>query len=241
VLSEYLYSRITLQPGTYKIGLKCGNIAQGRYVFVDVVKFPSVAPPPDTMAPEIQITQGPAEGSVSSEGRFFISSNEPVQFYYDIREATYTGQPTYQVLGNPNSTEVDIAFNLSNAESKEMVLYIKAVDAAGNATEIQRRWTVARTTPVVVASSDPTGHGGAPVRSQELIQSFTPAQDTLLHGLDLSLCRTGTETVTTSVQVTLYERRSTRSVQQLARPREVEWTATGGCSSPDVRDGRACG
>ena len=69
-------------------------------------------------------------------------SNEPVQFYYDIREATYTGPLTYSTLGNPNSTEVDIGLTLSNADGKEMVLYIRAIDAAGNATEIQRRWTV---------------------------------------------------------------------------------------------------
>jgi hypothetical protein len=36
------------------------------------------------------------------------------------------------------------------------------------------------------------------------------------------------------VQVTLYERTSTGSVQQIAGPRGVEWTATGECSSPDV-------
>ncbi len=55
VLSDYLYSGITLQLGTYKIGLKGGNIAQGRNVFVDVVSFPAVAPPADTTAPETTV------------------------------------------------------------------------------------------------------------------------------------------------------------------------------------------
>ena len=44
MFSEYLYSGITLQPGTYKIGLKGGDIGQGRNVFVDVVSFPAVEP-----------------------------------------------------------------------------------------------------------------------------------------------------------------------------------------------------
>ena len=44
-LSDYLYSGITLQRGTYTIGLKGGDLAQGRYVFVDVVRFPAVTSP----------------------------------------------------------------------------------------------------------------------------------------------------------------------------------------------------
>jgi Tol biopolymer transport system component len=44
-LADYLYSGITLQPGTYTIGLKGGDLAQGRNVYVDVVSFPSVVPP----------------------------------------------------------------------------------------------------------------------------------------------------------------------------------------------------
>ena len=46
-LADYNYPAVTLQPGTYTIGLKGCNIAQGRNVFVDVVSFPAVAPPPD--------------------------------------------------------------------------------------------------------------------------------------------------------------------------------------------------
>jgi VCBS repeat-containing protein len=46
VLSDYLYAGITLQPGTYTLGLKGGDLAQGRYVFVDVLKFPAVNDPP---------------------------------------------------------------------------------------------------------------------------------------------------------------------------------------------------
>jgi hypothetical protein len=45
-LADYNYPAVTLQPGTYTIGLKGGNLAPGRNVFVDVVTFPVVAPPP---------------------------------------------------------------------------------------------------------------------------------------------------------------------------------------------------
>jgi uncharacterized delta-60 repeat protein len=41
-LDDYVgYGGVTLQPGTYTIGLKAGNVAQGRNVFVDVVSFPA--------------------------------------------------------------------------------------------------------------------------------------------------------------------------------------------------------
>src|SRR5215207_10039779 len=75
----------------------CKNGGYAKYGFKNqgqCIKAVNHATPADTTPPEIQITQGPAEGSVSSEQRFVISSNEPVQFYYDMREATYTGQPT---------------------------------------------------------------------------------------------------------------------------------------------------
>jgi VCBS repeat-containing protein len=45
VLSDYLYPGIILEPGTYTIGLKGGDLAEGRYVFVDVVRFPAVTSP----------------------------------------------------------------------------------------------------------------------------------------------------------------------------------------------------
>jgi Bacterial cadherin-like domain len=52
VLSDYLYPGITLEPGTYTIGLKGGDLAQGRYVFVDVVRFPAVTSPNGTPVAE---------------------------------------------------------------------------------------------------------------------------------------------------------------------------------------------
>ena len=45
-LADYNYPAVTLQPGTHTIGLKGGSLAPGRNVFVDVVTFPVVAPPP---------------------------------------------------------------------------------------------------------------------------------------------------------------------------------------------------
>jgi Bacterial Ig-like domain len=119
---------------------------------------------------------------VSNEGQFFISSNEPVQFYYDIREATYTGQPTYSTLGNPNSTEVDIGLTLSNADGKEMVLYIKAVDAAGNTTEIQRRWTVDITGPTVQFTGGPSE--GEVLTNNDVTFSWTASDPAPGSGVD---------------------------------------------------------
>jgi Tol biopolymer transport system component len=46
-LADYSYNQAELQPGTYTIELKAGDVAMGRNVFVDVVKFPSMGPPPD--------------------------------------------------------------------------------------------------------------------------------------------------------------------------------------------------
>jgi WD40-like Beta Propeller Repeat len=43
-LAHYIYAEATLEPGTYTIGLKGGDLAQGRNVFVDVVSFPSQGP-----------------------------------------------------------------------------------------------------------------------------------------------------------------------------------------------------
>jgi large repetitive protein len=54
VLSDYRYSGITLQSGTYTIGLKGGDLAEGRYVFVDVVSFPAVTP--NDTAPAVSST-----------------------------------------------------------------------------------------------------------------------------------------------------------------------------------------
>jgi hypothetical protein len=163
----------------------CKNGGYAKYGFKnrgECIKAVNHATPADTTAPEIQITDGPAEGSVSNEGRFFISSNEPVQFYYDIREATYTGQPTYKTLGNPNSTEVDIGLTLSNADGKEMVLYIKAVDAAGNTTEIQRRWTVDITGPTVQFTGGPSE--GEVLTNNDVTFSWTASDPAPGSGVD---------------------------------------------------------
>src|ERR671911_493096 len=66
VLSDYLYSGITLQPGTYTIGLKGGNLAQGRNVFVEVLSFPAVTPPSDPpVAVEDSETVGEDSGATT--------------------------------------------------------------------------------------------------------------------------------------------------------------------------------
>jgi hypothetical protein len=43
VLADYPYAAIELEPGTYTIGLKGGDLAQGRNVYVDVLTFPSTS------------------------------------------------------------------------------------------------------------------------------------------------------------------------------------------------------
>jgi hypothetical protein len=63
-LADYNYPAVTLQPGTHTIGLKGGDLAMGRNVYVDVLTFPTGGPPPDTTAPTGSITSGPSEGEV---------------------------------------------------------------------------------------------------------------------------------------------------------------------------------
>jgi len=99
------------------------------------------------MPPDIEITAGPAEGSVSSESSWSYSSNEPVQFYCATHEESWTFPPVYSECSDPNDTEHTLNFTTSNAEGKSIVFYLKAVDAAGNVTEITRHWTVDVTTP----------------------------------------------------------------------------------------------
>jgi VCBS repeat-containing protein len=65
-LSDYLYSGVTLEPGTYTIGLKGRNLAKGRYLFVDVLSFPAVTPPSDPpVAVEDSATVGEDSGATT--------------------------------------------------------------------------------------------------------------------------------------------------------------------------------
>jgi hypothetical protein len=73
VLSDYLYSGITLQPGTYTIGLKGGNLAQGRNVFVDVLSFPAVTPPSD---PPVAVEDSETVGEDSGATTIDVLAND---------------------------------------------------------------------------------------------------------------------------------------------------------------------
>ncbi|HZB11316.1 MAG TPA: Ig-like domain-containing protein [Rubrobacter sp.] len=73
VLSDYLYSGITLQPGTYTIGLKGGNLAQGRNVFVEVLSFPAVTPPSD---PPVAVEDSETVGEDSGATTIDVLAND---------------------------------------------------------------------------------------------------------------------------------------------------------------------
>jgi len=94
-LADYPYAAITLQPGTYTIGLKGGNIAQGRNVFVDVLTFPTGGPPPDTTAPVVQQTAGPQTGETvnTNSVTFDWTANEPIAKYRSYHEPAGTAPP----------------------------------------------------------------------------------------------------------------------------------------------------
>jgi len=146
VLSNYLYSGITLQPGTYKIGLKGGNLAKGRYVFVDVVKFPSVAPPPDTTPPEITVT-GPEGTTMSMQATYTMSANEPVTWECT---ATFPVELPPDVVYEPCTGG---SYTYFTEWDGTYVFTFTATDAAGNSTTVTK--TLVRDTPQVEILNSP--------------------------------------------------------------------------------------
>jgi hypothetical protein len=188
VLSDYLYSGITLQPGTYKIGLKGGDIASGRNVYVDVVSFPSVGPPPDTDPPEATITSGPSSGEAINDNTptFEFTSNEPNSTFEcfigrDGGPGPYWGGAF--PCTSPYTTEA--------LEDGVWAFTVRAIDAGGNKHSWDigydhpwRSFTVDTTAPVVDAMGGIDGVGGQPGSRQADFTanepttfecSFTPA------------------------------------------------------------------
>src|SRR5215208_5719153 len=79
-LADYNYPAVTLQPGTYTIGLKGGNIAQGRNVFVDVLTFPTGGPPPPPPGPPA----GTLDASFGTDGKVVTSFSAGTDQIADI-------------------------------------------------------------------------------------------------------------------------------------------------------------
>jgi hypothetical protein len=138
-LDNYPYAGITLQPGTYTIGLKGGDLAMGRQVFVDVVSFPAVGLPPDTTPPEIVIsgpgTYPPPEGEIanwvdSTSATVSFSANEPgVSFECWLH-------PGLAGNGLPTSTWTPCSspLNFSNLPEGQKYVSVRGTDPSGNTT-----------------------------------------------------------------------------------------------------------
>jgi hypothetical protein len=185
VLSEYLYSGITLQPGTYKIGLKGGNIAQGRNVFVDVVNFPAVAPPADTTAPEIQFYDIYNNPPVSGRDRVSFGSSEPVQFTCALQDLS-SGEPaTFAPCTDPIGTAGFFTFDPSQYDGRQVKFYVRAVDAAGNVTEETLTWKVDAEFPTIAITSGP--EEGATVNTRSVSFGWTASDNLEVHDVQCHL------------------------------------------------------
>jgi hypothetical protein len=142
-LSDYLYSGITLQPGTYTIGLKGGNLATGRNVFVDVVSF-TVA---DTSAPVVNFTSEPTSPTnrVSSLFRWNVTDNVGVTGVQCREEFTPAGSSTTigRYANCINEGQGSYHDWVVVEEDGTIVYKVTARDAAGNET-------VTRSQPLVV-------------------------------------------------------------------------------------------
>ncbi len=138
----------------------CKNGGYAKYGFKNqgqCIKAVNHATPTDTTAPVLTQVAGPAEGELYSGGQIVFESNEPVTFTYDMCAVSSPGTcPNYREYGG-GDTRFELNWSTDNVHGDTpMVFYIKAVDAAGNVTTLERRWTQAD--PSVVASSDPTGN-----------------------------------------------------------------------------------
>jgi hypothetical protein len=143
-LADYPYPAVELEPGTYTIGLKGGNLAQGRYVFVDVLTF---APTVDTTPPEIEITQGPAEGSVINQDSVTIawtSNIDDPDYRCDFRKQTPIGVP---VVWIDNNVPCSSPRNYTGLEDGDYNFEIKALDSSGNTIAIDGVGFTVATTP----------------------------------------------------------------------------------------------
>jgi hypothetical protein len=186
-LSDYLYSGITLQPGTYTIGLKGGHLATGRNVYVDVVSFPAV-PPPDTTPPVVSIS-GPGtlpapEGEIanwvdSTSATVIFSANEPATFECYIH-------PGLGGNGYPVSewTPCTSPLNFSNLPEGQKYVSVRATDAAGNVSgEPETIWVWQVDTKAPVAQFN--GEQPSTVNETSLRVPFSASDDIQTGGTGL--------------------------------------------------------
>ena len=131
----------------------CKNGGYAKYGFKnqgECIKAVKLPPPADTTAPVLTQVAGPAEGELYSGGQIVFESNEPVIFTYDLCRADSIFCPTYREY---NSVDIPVTrFDVGYATwsvygDTPMILYLKAVDVAGNTTIVERRWTQKDITP----------------------------------------------------------------------------------------------
>ena len=147
-LTDYVgYGGVTLQPGTYTIGLKAGNVAQGRNVFVDVLTF-EAEEVPDTTPPSTPIILSPQssfEPNIDTSPTFTFSAtnNEtPARFSCELVDVYANNAQGVTVEYDSNCVSPKSYTGLDYG--KNYSFRVRAYDAAGNASAEDDVWV---TTP----------------------------------------------------------------------------------------------
>src|SRR5215212_8638026 len=146
-LADYNYPAVTLQPGTYTIGLKGGNIAQGSNVFVDVLTF-EAEEVPDTTPPSTPIILSPQssfEPNIDTSPTFTFSAtnNEtPARFSCELVDVYANNAQGVTVEYDSNCVSPKSYTGLDYG--KNYSFRVRAYDAAGNASAEDDVWV---TTP----------------------------------------------------------------------------------------------
>jgi large repetitive protein len=135
-LADYSYTGITLQPGTYTIGLKGVNVTNARAVYVDVVSFPAL---PDTTPPETTITEALQPGT--NELQFRFTSSEP-NSTFECRIVNLS--ETWELCTSPKV--------YTDLPDGEHTFQVRAIDSAGNIDP-----TPSELGPVTIDETPPTG------------------------------------------------------------------------------------
>lgn len=152
---------VILEPGTYTLGLKAGDVAQGRNVFVDTVELVAVVvePPPDTTPPVVlDANSWPEEGGTVPYGSawevaFYVTdettNRDDVQA--ELRIDGDSWQPTKD---NHQAGDTDHAFFNQVPVDQPTSPYqftlgpglhtveIRATDLAGNISDVWTRTAV---------------------------------------------------------------------------------------------------
>jgi len=236
-LADYNYPAVTLQPGTYTIGLNGGNLAPGRNVFVDVVTFPTGGSPPDTEAPETTIDSGPSGVINEASASFSFSSSESGStFECSLDGASFV-----------NCTSPQTYSNLADGDH---TFQVRATDPAGNvdSSPASRSFTI-DTAPRVAASSGlSSSTNGALIDStptgsnqKYIVQTFTPTASGNLAFLEFYFAIQG-ETNTGRLEMQIWEKTpSAPSGKTNLVNSAVLWTTSGVGYQPVSRDIRHLG